>query len=158
MCVRCRLLCVAFSLRLRCEHRKKRPLKKHYWEIMAVPLSVFYESNNVVFVCANLLRSWKCPDPSRLWLHSGSPGMWPAPSPAPLLCWQTTSLEGEMEEGDMEKDREINVLVQLTVIKAWRMAASITDLRQTTGITRHCGSSLGEPAFALYPIQPVYGC
>lgn len=60
-----------------------------------------------LFVHSNLLRSWKCPDPNRLWLHSGSPGMWPAPSPAPPLCWQTTSLQRETqsEERSTEKDR-----------------------------------------------------
>lgn len=86
MCVWCWRLCFALTPR------------KH--------LSVFYESNIAVFVHANLLRSWKCPDPNRLWLHSGSPGMWPAPSPAPPLCWQTTSLQREtqLEERYTEKD------------------------------------------------------
>lgn len=46
----------------------------------------------VAFVCAYLLQSWKCPSPNHLWLHSGSPGTWLEPSPAPPLCWQTTSL------------------------------------------------------------------
>lgn len=101
--------------------QKKGPTKRKHGQLMVwsqLERHLCYLCVSFCHVWANLLRSWKCPGPGHLLFRSGSPGTWPAPIPAPLLYWQTTNLE---------RERRTDILL-LTIIKAWRMAASVISL------------------------------